>query len=152
MIVATSAAALPAIVVLVLWHIYVTDALFFITHPTTTKDWQQLAALVVRTFDSPSSEASAAEKLAWNVVGRTLAEESTYRQYVSTARKMKGTKYEILVAKATWGQVIGLAELGINRDDSGHRRATVGVLCVDQEYRKQGVGVALLCIFVLWTR
>ena len=68
MIVATSAAALPAIVVLVLWHIYVTDALFFITHPTTTKDWQQLAALVVRTFDSPSSEASAAEKLAWNVV------------------------------------------------------------------------------------
>jgi ribosomal protein S18 acetylase RimI-like enzyme len=143
--VCTSAAAVPTVVMVFLWHMYVTHALFFITHPTTRKDWQQIAALVVQTFDSPSKEASAAEKVAWNVVGRSLAEESTYRHYVSTARKMKGTKYEILVAKAKWGQVIGLAELGINRDDSGDRRATIGVLCVNQEYRKQGVGFALLC-------
>jgi ribosomal protein S18 acetylase RimI-like enzyme len=138
-----TAAAITAILVF-LWHICITHALVFITHPTTTKDWHQIAALVVNTFDAPSNEASAAEKVAWHVVGRRLAEESTYRQYVSTARKMKGTKYDILIAKEKGGQVIGLAELGINRDDVGDRRATIGVLCVNQEYRKQGVGYALL--------
>jgi ribosomal protein S18 acetylase RimI-like enzyme len=120
---------------------------WFITPPTKKKDWQQIASLVVETFDTPSTEASALEKMTWNVMGRSLSEDSTYNQYVSTARKMKDTKYAILVAKqGNHGPVIGMAELGVNRgsDNEGDRRATIGVLCVDAKYQKQGVGNELV--------
>ena len=130
------------IALVLLSSICLVDA-WFISPPTTKKDWQQIASLVVKTFDTPSTEASALEKMTWNVMERSLTEESTYRQYVSTARKMKGTKYAILVAKH-WGQVIGMAELGVNRDNEGDRRATIGVLCVDAKYQKQGVGNELV--------
>jgi ribosomal protein S18 acetylase RimI-like enzyme len=118
---------------------------WLITPPTNKKDWQQIASLVVESFDTPSTEASALEKITWNVMGRSLSEDSTYIQYVSTARKMKGTKYAILVAKQD-NQVIGMAELGVNRgnDNEGDRRATIGVLCVDAKYQKQGVGNELV--------
>jgi ribosomal protein S18 acetylase RimI-like enzyme len=117
---------------------------WFVTPPTTTKDWQQLACLVVQTFDAPPDDASPIERLKWNLMERGVMEEATYRQYVRTARKMKQTKYAILVAKQ-WGNVIGMAELGVNLDnDTGDRRATIGVLCVDDTVRKQGVGKELV--------
>jgi ribosomal protein S18 acetylase RimI-like enzyme len=121
---------------------------WFITAPTNKKDWQQIASLVVETFDTPSTEASALEKMTWNVMGRSFSEDSAYSQYVSTARKMKGTKYAILVAKqGTFGRVIGMAELGVhpgNDNEVEDRRATIGVLCVDARYQKQGVGNELV--------
>lgn len=80
----------------------------------------------------------------WNLLERSFAEEATYRQYVSTARKMKNAKYAIFVAKQ-WGSVIGMAELGVNRGDDGERgRATIGVLCVNEKFQKQGVGNQLV--------
>ena len=132
------------LLVVLIWHIYNASA-WFITPPTTKTDWMQTASLVVNAFDAPTKEASPVERLAWKAVGRNLAETYTYNQYVSTARKMQGSKYTILLAKSQSGQVIGMAELGMQRSNEGEHRATIGVLCVDENYHKRGVGNALVC-------
>lgn len=133
------------VLAVLLLHLFKASAWFQITPPTTKTDWMQTASLVVDVFDAPTKEAGPVERLAWKVVGRSLAEASAYNQYVSTARKMRGTKYAILLAKSKWGQVVGMAELGMKLNQEGERRATIGVLCVDENYHKLGVGNALVC-------
>lgn len=137
------ASGLTGLWILLWWYIVNVNA-WFITAPTTKADWMQTASLVVNVFDAPTKAASPVERIAWQVVGRSLAETSTYRQYVSTARKMQGTKYAILLAKSEWGKVIGMAELGVKRNNEGECQAIIGVLCVDEKYHKQGVGNALV--------
>lgn len=98
------------------------------------------------------------ENILWKTVEKGQMERFTYQRYVSTARRMKGTKYALLVVKDRIGgnsveagelQVVGMAELGVTmnqsiRKDSLQPRATIGVLCVESKYRKLGIGKALV--------
>ena len=137
---ATASAALLTMLVLYLTH----ASAFFICAPRQPKDWSNLAKLVVETFDTPPQDATLAEKARWYLVERRQAERTTYRQYVGMARKMKGSKYDILVAKEG-RQVIGVAEVGIHMlGEEKRKRPTIGVLCVSKDFRHQGVGTALV--------
>lgn len=144
-----------------------------VTPPLSSSDYRQLATLLVQTFDAPqaaqdSSENSIASRLEWiqwNLVEKSLSEQFTYNQYISTARKMRGKKYALFVAKEYMPpqkdndyracyEVVGLAEMGMTvgpiRDEIEGKetllrpRATVGVLCVKDSYRNQGIGKVLL--------
>jgi len=116
---------------------------WYIAPPRVDKEWKQLASLVVNTFDAPNQDAPLREKLSWNLLENRRNEHWTYRNYVRTARKMKGNKYAILLAKED-GRVIGAAELGIHLDQNKTKRATIGVLCVDRQFRHNGIATALV--------
>lgn len=144
---------------------------WLVTPPTQREDWKQLTSIVTRSFDAPKSDGSANiwNQAQWTLVEQHLTYQFTYQHHVQTARKMKGLKYTILVAKAAGAddRVVGVAEIGIkvdndamttttttttsgqlqDKDDSNAqqlRRPTIGSLCVDDSYRQQGVGRALI--------
>ena len=147
----------PMLLLLLLLHQAAVAHGWYVSTPVHAKDWSDMARVIVQAFDAPSDEkASRVEQLRWVLYERQLAEQATYRQYVQTARKMKLSKYNILVAKEG-DQVIGVAEVGINKrtvpveddnDSDGEtenlRRPTIGLLCVAEKYRQQGVGAALV--------
>lgn len=116
---------------------------WYITPPATKSDWQQLASLLANEQDKPSDSYSQVEKLQWDLFGRRQAQDALYRRFVQTARRMKGAKakYAVLVAK-DWGQVLGVAEMGIST--MGDRRAILGVLCVSPTARRKGIGQGLV--------
>jgi ribosomal protein S18 acetylase RimI-like enzyme len=118
---------------------------WFISAPKAADDWRQLSNLVVDTFEAPITQQSPwMAQSAWQIVERQLTRQYTYRHYVSTARKMKGKKYGLLVAKE-WGKVIGMVEIGIQWDEThSMKRPTIGVLCVDERSRNRGVAQGLL--------
>lgn len=120
-----------------------TTSAWTISAARSISDWQKLASLVVLTFDSPGKDATFFEKIQWNTLECAFTEQFTYQQYVSTARKMRGSKYDIILAKDQ-DRVIGMAEVGVVSRDGDSRRATIGVLCVDPEYRGSGVGKELV--------
>ena len=122
-----------------------------ISPPRSNEDWNEIASLIVETFDEPYIKDF--EKPWWNLVEKRLTEIFTYRQYVSTARKMRGKKYNILVAKdSDTNHVVGMIELGmavLKDNDSHHLNETkaipmIGVLCVRQDRRRDGIGTALI--------
>lgn len=109
------------------------------------------------------------EQVTWSLYDKFLTEQYTFRQYVQTARKMKGKKYALYLAKEynpgsvkdgsegrPFYEVIGMIEMGMvleprgdsecsNFDDIQLKaRATVGVLCVKPDHMNKGVGKALL--------
>ena len=119
------------------------SAAWYVTPPRSNRDWQELAQLVTDTFDAPRSimksekALSIADQIKWNLVERPLTKQFNYRQYVETARRMKGKKYSILIAKtdssdAATAQVsadlvVGVVEIGIKYD------ATVEEKVVDDD-------------------
>ena len=116
---------------------------FTITTPSSNNDYQQLASLLVETFDQPSStsdnDSSSVEKsmlsvpqnwekISWDLYGKFLTEQYTFQQYVQNARKMKGKKYSLFLAKEfnpgasssgdddvprPYYEVVGMIELGM---------------------------------------
>jgi len=130
---------------------------FHVTPPTSNNDWKQIAALVVKTFDAPSMENmkdtnnAFNAKLWWDLVDEKITQRFTYNTFVRNARKLNGKKYAIFVAK-NGDDVIGMVELGMALMDksiteAGNVRkpyATIGVLCVQDEFKKYGVGSALV--------
>jgi ribosomal protein S18 acetylase RimI-like enzyme len=125
------------------WYFRCTAA-WYIAPPTLPKDWTNLSRLVVDTFDAPRGDASALDKARWFLFENELSKRATYSQYVGTARKMKGAKYSVLLAKEA-EEVIGVAEIGISFDAKDKdRRPTIGLICVSKAYRQQGVGAALV--------
>jgi ribosomal protein S18 acetylase RimI-like enzyme len=126
---------------------------WYIAPPRVNSEWEQLASVVVDCFEAPSTAALASEKIAWKLFRRPLSTQQSYRQFVQTARKMKGKKYAILIAKEG-DRVVGMVELGINVDDirggNNHtvtestKRATIGVVCIEAEYRRKGVASVLI--------
>jgi len=82
-----------------------------ITPPSSTRDYRQLASLIANTFDAPTVDLAARassnqqqrqskiEALWWNMFEKSLTEELTFKQYCLTARRMRGTKYCLLVLK-----------------------------------------------------
>eukprot|EP00970_Alexandrium_tamarense_P014848 scaffold4446_cov199-Alexandrium_tamarense.AAC.7 len=104
-----------------------------IAPPSSSADYWQLASLLVSTFDAPivdeSNDTSMQDKmelLQWNLYGKTLNEEYTYKRYASTVRRMRGKKYCLLVAKEgsvedtddgspdQRADVLGMVEMGMS--------------------------------------
>ena len=137
---------------------------WYIAPPRVRKEWEQLAGLLVDSFETPDpQQASMVEQWTWNLYQRRQSVRQTYRQYAQTARKMQRMKHAILLAKEPGRGVIGVVEMGIDRvhcpsteiaateeernpDDNENtsKRVLIGVLCVDAEYRHQGVATSLV--------
>jgi len=148
-----------------------------ISPPLSTKDYSDLASLLVQTFDEPSASSKKMTKLdqiSWSLYDKYVTEQYTYRQYVQTAKKMKGNKYALYLAKEynpgeenddsrPFYEVVGMIELGMvlqpmeimqktndnttigDGETIGLRpRPTVGVLCVKPSHQNKGIGKALL--------
>ena len=120
---------------------------FTITSPSSNNDYQELASLLVESFDEPtiintdsengnengngntSPQKQQLEQITWGLYDKFLTEQYTFRQYVQTARKMKGKKYSLYLAKEynpgikrgreenepprPFYEVIGMIELGM---------------------------------------
>ena len=81
---------------------------FTITTPSSSNDYQQLASLLVETFDQPSPSAKNEtrasplsrkwEQLSWEMYDKFLTEQQIRQQYMQNARKMKGKKYALFLA------------------------------------------------------
>lgn len=115
---------------------------WYITPPRHNSEWNEMVQLIVKTFDAPPYDASKAEKIRWSLFEQTLTQAYTLRQYTRTAKRMRGKKYSIFVAKQL-GRVIGMVEVGIN-GASGQKRPTVGLICVEETVRQQGVAADLV--------
>jgi GNAT superfamily N-acetyltransferase len=146
-----------------------------ISPPASFGDYRQLASLLVGTFDVPSLDSATnstslqfnIDALRWNMFEKSLTEEHTLKKYTNTARRMRGKKYCLLIAKEyikdddgnqqmrVGDDVIGMVEMGMslcptcsnyNRTDNTVLRPqpTVGVLCVKASHRKKGIGQALI--------
>lgn len=105
-----------------------------IAPPSSISDYRRLASLIVAAFDDsepeskerhPSIIPSKWDALKWNIYEKSLTEEFTYRQYASTARRMRGKKYCLLVAKEddfdsedlskrSDCHVVGMVEIGLS--------------------------------------
>lgn len=119
---------------------------WYITAPASTSDWKQLTRLLVAETTSGGTTPGQADddvfaKLQWDLWGRRQATAALYRRQVATARQLRQHKYTVLVAKE-WNEVLGVAEMGIRSDKE--RMAILGVLCVAEKARRQGVGAALV--------
>jgi ribosomal protein S18 acetylase RimI-like enzyme len=144
------------VVVLLLPLLIVVDASWIVVKPPSLQvEWKQMISLMVQTWDTPQDEDTISwwERLSWDLWGKNQAESKLYRKYVRMGRKLLGSKYAVLVAKKkkknnegdSSGSVVGMAELGINPNtEDGKSRSTLGILCVDHCYQRQGIGRALI--------
>jgi ribosomal protein S18 acetylase RimI-like enzyme len=114
-------------------------ALLVVSPPSSIRDYRQLASLIVDTFDAPDADSAARagnqnrkdfqskiDALRWNVLEKSLTEEFTFKQYISTMRRMRGKKYCLLVAKECCqdendkqqmrvrDDVVGIVEMGMS--------------------------------------
>ncbi|GAX24107.1 hypothetical protein FisN_9Hu359 [Fistulifera solaris] len=111
---------------------------WYITPPRHNNEWKELVQLLVQTFDSPRR--NGIDKLRWSLHEQALTEANTFRQYTQTAKRMRGKKYNLFVAKEL-GRVIGMAGVGINNGARSEKRPTIGLICVEEAFRQKG-GVA----------
>jgi ribosomal protein S18 acetylase RimI-like enzyme len=134
-----------------------------ISKPHTSQDWFEVATLEVNIFDDRpfpftltfSTSTSIMKWISWKLFDRDTTVRRVYQRHVTTAHRMTGMSYAIWVAKYH-GTVIGMVTLGVVQRtietavetaveaESSSRRATVGVLCVDPNSRRLGVGALLL--------
>lgn len=106
------------------------------------------------------------EDIIWRGFEKGWTERYTYQRYVKTARRMRGTKYALVIVKdngtsdrrmsredsdqgGSKSKVVGMAELGLTMDQNIQRgtlqpRPTIGVLCVGSNYHTLGIGRALV--------
>jgi len=119
---------------------------YYVSVPIAVQDWQGLASLLVDSFDENRSAPW------WQ---QPLLRTNIYRHYVQTARRLRGKKYAIHLAKdAISGQVIGIAEVGRSAIASSKQVdpssrdtkvvTTVGVLAVHPQARRYGIARRLL--------
>lgn len=109
-----------------------------ITPPRSTQDWKQMASLLV-SQDAPSARNNRPLNSWWE---RSRTEALVLQRYTTMARKMKGNKYALWVAKSD-SNVVGMVEMGLS-SSSSERRSTVGVLTVEKSFRGRGIGRLLL--------
>ena len=110
-----------------------------IAPPRSSREWKQMAVMLVGTFDGYGGGG------VWEFRDRRATEQFVLKQYVDTARRMKGNKYTLLVAKSSSRNVVGMVEMGLSRDaERNETRATIGVLCVSPKCQRSGVGSLLL--------
>jgi ribosomal protein S18 acetylase RimI-like enzyme len=132
------------------FFVTVCDALIIVP-PSSKNDWEEIATLLVETFDdtiSPNKRASprqnfreefsakcqeAIEELKWNYIEKPLTEQYTYNQYVANARRMIGKKYALYVAKektqsednASKYMIVGMIEVGMTIKPSSNDKSVV---------------------------
>jgi len=113
--------------------LHTSSSAIIISPPSSISDYRRLASLIVATFDDstpdsteyPSIFPSNWDALKWNVYEKSLTDEFTYRQYASTARRMRGKKYCLFVAKEEVSDseerskrgdshVVGMVEMGMS--------------------------------------
>jgi ribosomal protein S18 acetylase RimI-like enzyme len=109
-----------------------------VTRPSGIADYQQLASLLVSTFDEPHVTSSCnsspdqkerfqskIESMKWNLYERYLTEQAIYKQYTNTMKRLWDKKYCLFVAKELIQvnegngsrsnyEVVGMAEMGIS--------------------------------------
>lgn len=116
------------------------SALIIISPPSTFGDYRQLASLLVGTFDDPTSDFATIatpdieqrglkckiNALQWNLFEKSMTVEYICNKYTSTARRMQGKKYCVLIAKEciqdndknqqlrVRDDVIGMVEMGMS--------------------------------------
>jgi len=100
-----------------------------ISPPSSADDYRQLTALLVSTFDAPQSSQEddavpMMERLQWDLFEKSLTEEFTYKRYVSLARKMRGKKYCLLVAK----QIDNMDSDDVSSSSLGRSNGVVGMV------------------------
>ncbi len=154
------------------------SAIIVIGPPTSNSDYQRLASLIVSTFDAPtdsnnpSSIEAKLQNVQWDLFEKALTEDFTYRQYVSTARRMRGKKYCLLLAKEYASEeeslkgvyaVVGMVEMGLSicptvtcldldeivagdssEDCEVMPQPTIGFLCTKSSHRNRGIGLSLV--------
>lgn len=115
----------------ILLSLHTTSSAIIISPPSSISDYRRLASLIVSTFDDslpqsserhPSITPTKWDQLKWTLYEKSLTEEFTYKQYASTARRMRGKKYCLLVAKEEeWEpmgkgdcNVVGMVEMGMS--------------------------------------
>lgn len=103
-----------------------------IAPPRSSREWEQLASLLVEIFDDYS---------VWEWNQRRITEKFVLQRYVDTAKRMQGKKYALLVARA--GSVVGMVEMGLSQS-TNNTRTTIGVLAVSTKLQRQGIGALLL--------
>ncbi|KAL9183124.1 hypothetical protein ACHAXT_004911 [Thalassiosira profunda] len=123
-VVRLSAVRLSAPLLLVSVCAHEVCALISISPPSSANEYRNVASLVAATFDAPATTTSSKiEAWNWNWVERSLTEEFTYKRLVSTARKMRGKKHILLVAKESdpgsdgsknADEVVGMVEMGMS--------------------------------------
>lgn len=119
-----------------------------IAPPRSSREWRQLASLLVEVFDDYSI---------WEWSQRRLTEQFVVQKYVDTAKRMQGNKYALLVAKSTCRNnagnnnvvVVGMVEMGLLSQSTSSTmstttRTTIGVLAVSPKFQQQGIGTMLL--------
>ncbi|KAL3767428.1 hypothetical protein ACHAW5_004821 [Stephanodiscus triporus] len=146
-----------------------------ISPPSSTRDYRQLASLIVNTFDAPVADLDARassnsrvqrqyfqskiDALRWNVIEKSLTEEYTFKQYIDTVRRLRGKKYCILVAKECYqdedtnqqlrgrDDVVGIVEMGMSLCPSYYedRSGENGAIATELELRPQPT-VGVLCV------
>jgi ribosomal protein S18 acetylase RimI-like enzyme len=114
---------------------------WYITPPRHNNEWKEMVQLLVQTFDAP--RCNGFDKLRWSLYEQSLTEAYTFRQYTQTAKRMRGKKYNLFVAKEL-GRVIGMAEVGINNGANSEKRPTIGLICVEEAFRQKGVAADLV--------
>lgn len=113
---------------------------WYVTPPTSARDWRQVAELITDSFDVDLSSNHQRNHWAWKLWQRELAIQANYQHYVQTARRMKGTKYAIWTAKQE-NRLVGVVEIGLT---AVSKRPTLGSLCVAADCRDLGIGRALI--------
>jgi ribosomal protein S18 acetylase RimI-like enzyme len=112
-----------------------------IAPPRSSREWKQLASLLVEIFDDYSIGE-------WNQ--RRITENYVLQHYVDTTKRMQGNKYALLVATITNAGnkvvVVGMVEMGllISQSSTNSTRATIGVLAVSPNFQQKGIGTMLL--------
>ena len=162
---------------------------FVISGPTRLEDYEDVGRLFCEVFDDQADQAALAlnassksssgaavmSNMFWNAgITKTAAQYVYTNRYISNARKMRGKKYALLVAKSFGsdkndnsraikpGQVIAMAEVGVSRypilsdlttgglSEDDHDRdetdvlASIGVICVAESQRRSGAASQLL--------
>jgi hypothetical protein len=116
------------------------SSLIIISPPSSFGEYRQLASLLVGTFDDLTSDFATKassnnhqrelrfkiDTLQWNLFEKSLTVEHTCNKYTSTARRMQGKKYCVLIAKEciqyndnnqqlrVRDDVIGMVEMGMS--------------------------------------
>lgn len=148
--------------------------------PTRFDDYEDIGRLLCEVFDdnavskqqqggkSTSSSVlgaasgGAVSSFLWNTITRTLAAAQYTNRYISNARKMRGKKYALLVAKSFGsnnndnnnnrvikpGQVIAMAEVGVSRYPILSDVTGTGGSSDDREHDETDVlaSIGVLCV------
>jgi len=125
------------------WWCCCCEGAWYIAPPAKAADWTKLSKLVVETFHTPASDASWMEQMRWTLYEKDLVQRAFYVDFVKNAKRMKGNKYNIFIAKEA-DEVIGIAEIGLRSLDGDDKRPTIGMICVSKDFRQQGIGAGLV--------